>query len=84
MDIIADLQNLAAQLHGHLEEPRMRWEYLLMNRMFGTKVTTWARRVLPETKSFLSRTWDKAMFDLEARQMTGRNGIGFIAPKREG
>ena len=84
MDIIADLQNLAAQLHGHLEEPRMRWEYLLMNRMFGTKVTTWARGVLPETKSFLSRTWDKAMFDLEARQMTGRNGIGFIAPKREG
>ena len=71
-DMFEELQVLAAELQGHLELPTLRWKYAWMKPMFGSKAAKWAQRVLPETRSWFNRGWDKAMFALETRQATNR------------
>src|SRR5208337_997342 len=65
MDILTELQALAAQLQGHLELPRLRWKYAWMKPIFGWKVAKRAQMVLPQIKASLIRRWDKAMYRLE-------------------
>ena len=67
-DIVAELQNLAAQLQGHLEEPRLRWKYAWIKPVFGWKAAKWAQRALPQLKASCVRHCDKAIYRLE----TGR------------
>lgn len=66
-DIVAELQVIAAQLHGHLEEPRLRWKYAWMKPVFGWKTATWAQSALPQIKGSCVRQCDKAMYRLESR-----------------
>src|ERR1700687_3531767 len=66
-DIVAELEGLAAQLQGRLEEPRLSWKYAWMKPIFGWKAAKWAMMMLPGHKTSLVRHWDKAMFRLEAR-----------------
>jgi glycosyltransferase involved in cell wall biosynthesis len=67
-DIVAELQDLAAQLQGHLEVPRLRWKYAWMKPILGRKAAKWAQMMLPQMKASLFRTWDKAMYRLETRE----------------
>jgi glycosyltransferase involved in cell wall biosynthesis len=67
-DLVAELQALAAQLHGRLEEPRLHWKYAWMKPVFGRKAAKWAERTIPNFKLSLLREWDKRMFKLEARR----------------
>ncbi len=67
-DLIAELQALASQLNGHLEEPRLRWKYAWMEPLLGRKTAKQAEMVLPALKGSLLRSWDKAMYDLENRK----------------
>ncbi len=64
-DIIAELQDLAAQLQGRLEVPRLRWKYAWMKPIFGWKTAKQGQMVLPQLKASLLRSWDKAMYRLE-------------------
>jgi glycosyltransferase involved in cell wall biosynthesis len=66
-DLVAELEILAAQLRGHLEEPRLRWKYRWMKPILGWKAAKWAQRELPQMKASLLRKWDKAMYSLESR-----------------
>jgi glycosyltransferase involved in cell wall biosynthesis len=75
-DIGAELQELATQLGGHLEAPRLNWKYGWMKPIFGSKATKWAQRTIPEFKASCVRSCDKAMFRLEAAQRTGRLANG--------
>jgi glycosyltransferase involved in cell wall biosynthesis len=68
LDIAAELQDLAAQLQGHLEVPQLRWKYAWMKPIFGMKAAKWAQMVLPQLKASLIRYWDKAMYELENRE----------------
>jgi hypothetical protein len=68
LDIFAELQALAAQLGGQLEEPRLRWKYAWMKPILGYKITKSAQMVLPELKASLLRRWDKAMYEWENRK----------------
>jgi glycosyltransferase involved in cell wall biosynthesis len=70
-DIVAELEGLAAQLQGTLEEPRLSWKYAWMKPIFGWKAAKWAMMVLPGHKASLLRHWDKAMYRLEARDSQG-------------
>ena len=72
-DIVAQLHDLAAELQGRLETPRLRSKYAWMKPIFGWKVAKWAQRALPEAKSSLLRRWDKTMFQHEIRGFP--NGI---------
>jgi glycosyltransferase involved in cell wall biosynthesis len=64
-DLVAELQELAAQLQGHLEMPRLRWKYAWMRPMFGWKAAKWAQSVLPQLKASCFRYCDQAIFWLE-------------------
>jgi len=69
MDIIADLQGLAAELGGTLEVPKLAWKYAWIKPILGWKAAKWAETVLPEAKASVLRSWDKAMFELETREL---------------
>jgi hypothetical protein len=36
-----------------------------MEAVFGGKAARWAQRIIPETKSWVNREWDRAMLTLE-------------------
>ena len=71
-DYAAKLQNLAAQLQGRLEEPRLRWKYAWMKPVFGWKAAKWAQTNLPrlreEFKASWLRSYDRMMYWLEGDQ----------------
>ena len=71
LDLVAELQNLAAQFHGQVEPPRLRWKYAWMKPLFGWKAAKSASFVLPQLKASLIRNWDKAMYELESRKTIG-------------
>jgi len=73
-DVMAELQSLAADFQGHLEEPRLRWKYAWMKPLFGWKTAKWAQMVLPQLKASCMRHCDKAMYRL------GTRGSSFAMP----
>jgi len=75
-EIIAEIQRLAGQLGGRMEEPHLRWKFAWMKPVFGWKTAKWAQRVLPETRASLRRSWDKTMFEIESRDPTVISGTG--------
>lgn len=83
MDIVAELQKLAADLGGHLDEPRLRWKYAWMKPLFGWQTAKWAQRALPQMKASLIGSWDKAMFDREARKRISGNDNKSIGVTQE-
>jgi GT2 family glycosyltransferase len=64
-DMFVELQALAEDLQGHLEIPSLRRKYAWMKAVFGGKAARWAQRIIPETKSWVNREWDRAMLTLE-------------------
>ncbi len=77
-DIVAELQALAAELHGNLEAPRLRWKYAWMKPIFGRKVAKWAQVALPRAKSSLIRQWDKTLYRIETRKAFEGQGSNAI------
>ena len=65
-DIVAELQSLAAQLQGDLEEPRLRWKYAWLRKIFGYQTAKRAQFYFPQFKGSLIRFLDKALFRLES------------------
>ncbi len=72
-DLIAELQSLATELQGHLEEPRLRWKFAWMRGVFGWKAAKWAQTVLPQLKASFYRDCDRAMYRFE-KGLTRANG----------
>jgi hypothetical protein len=66
-DLIEELQRMAGELDGHLEEPRLRWKYAWMKPILGWKTAKLAQNGLPQFKGSCVRRWDKLMFSLEAK-----------------
>jgi glycosyltransferase involved in cell wall biosynthesis len=75
LDIVAELQALAAQLQGHLETPRLRRKYAWMEPIFGLAAAKHAQMMLPQMKASLIRYWDRAMYRLETRSAGGSHAI---------
>ena len=70
-DIVAELQSMAAQLQGHLDEPRLLWKYAWMKPLFGWRAEKWAQNSLPLFKATCIRQYDKAIYRLEAGRSAG-------------
>jgi len=64
-DLMAELQSIAADLGGRLEEPRLRWKYAWMKPIFGFQAAKRAQMKLPQLRALLERNWDRAMYKLE-------------------
>jgi len=67
-DLVAELQSIAAELHGHLEEPRLGWKYALMKPIFGWKSAKRAQRVFSQMRSAPMMCLDKWMYRFEKRR----------------
>lgn len=75
-DIVAELQDLAAELGGHLKIPRLRWKYAWMQPIFGLEAANHAQMVLPQMKASVIRAWDKVMYKLGPRRVAPDLAIG--------
>ncbi|WP_353063308.1 glycosyltransferase [Tunturibacter psychrotolerans] len=74
-DIVAEMQSLASQLQGRLDEPRLRWKYAWMKPVFGWKAAKWAQRTLPQIKTSWIRRCDRAIYRLEADRAAENTGV---------
>jgi GT2 family glycosyltransferase len=77
-ELVVEMQSLASQLGGHLEEPRLRWKYSWMKPLFGWKAAKWVQNSLPLLKVSCIRKCDKAMHSLESR-----SGAMAMLPRHE-
>jgi glycosyltransferase involved in cell wall biosynthesis len=75
-DLVSELQDMAAELHGYLEIPHLRWKYTWMKHMFGWKAAKWAQSSLPQAKASCFRHFDKTMHWLEANRTTASPRVG--------
>jgi glycosyltransferase involved in cell wall biosynthesis len=64
-DIVEKLETLAVRFGGRLKAPGLRWKYAWMEPLFGWNSAKQAQLVLPQLKSSLIRSWDRAMYKLE-------------------
>jgi glycosyltransferase involved in cell wall biosynthesis len=64
-DLIRALEQLASELGGKLEEPRLSWKYNWIVKCFGWELGRRAQLLAPKLKTSLVIAWDKAMFLLE-------------------
>lgn len=71
-DILAEMQSLAAQLRGQLEEPTLRWKYAWIKPIFGWNAAEWAQTQGPLLKTAVIRHLDKLMYRVENSQITRR------------
>jgi hypothetical protein len=74
-DLVAELQMVAAQLQGRLEEPRLRWKYAWMKPIFGWKTAKWAQAGLPQLRAEYISRCDKALYRLEASRAGANRGV---------
>jgi glycosyltransferase involved in cell wall biosynthesis len=72
-DIVEELEKLAGRLGGRLEEPRLRWKYAWIKPVFGWGLAKRAQLVLPQLKSSVMRSWDRAMHKLESRNVASHS-----------
>jgi len=58
-DIIAQGEQLARSLGGHLAEPRLPWKYAWIGKLIGWRLAKRAQLGLPRIKWSLIQRWDK-------------------------
>jgi glycosyltransferase involved in cell wall biosynthesis len=64
-EMVARLQEIASELGGVLEIPRLRWKYDWIRPFFGYQTAKRAQNLLPKIKWSLLRCWDRALFRCE-------------------
>jgi glycosyltransferase involved in cell wall biosynthesis len=69
LDIVQQAEQMARDLGGQLEVPRMSWKYSWIEPIFGYAMAKRARFLLPQMKQSLMRLWDKALFHTENRHL---------------
>jgi glycosyltransferase involved in cell wall biosynthesis len=67
LDIAQQLKDIAAQLGGKAEDPRLSWKYNWLVQLFGWDVGRKAQLMLPRIKGSMIIGWDKAMQQWENR-----------------
>jgi glycosyltransferase involved in cell wall biosynthesis len=79
-DLVAELEGVAAELQGHLEEPRLGWKYACMTPIFGWKSTKRAQRVFSQMQSALMMYLGERMYRLKKRRSEERPIADTIGP----
>jgi glycosyltransferase involved in cell wall biosynthesis len=64
-DLMAELNQLAGELGGRLEVPRLRWKYAWIRPLFGWETAKSAQNALQMLKGACLRHCDKAIFKLQ-------------------
>ena len=82
-DLMQEARQLADNLGGRLEIPRLSWKYLWIQKLFGFAVAKRASQRWNHYKSSVMRSWDKALFRLEGRNMAVTPGSFGRTPRFE-
>jgi hypothetical protein len=72
-DLARELEQLAVALGGRLEIPKLSWEYLWVQKLFGWTLAKQVCRRWNRYKSSIMRYWDKALFRLKRGKLTGKS-----------
>jgi glycosyltransferase involved in cell wall biosynthesis len=64
-DLLQELQRMARQLEGHLEEPHLGWKFACVKPILGWRNTKSAQTAFSQLKTTCLRHWDKLMYRLE-------------------
>src|SRR5205807_1103970 len=67
LDIVAQAEQLAADLGGRLETPRLSWKYAWIRLLFGWDAAKKAQISLRRLKASVLRSWDKVLFRFDRR-----------------
>jgi glycosyltransferase involved in cell wall biosynthesis len=70
LDIVRELEQIASEVGGKLEEPRLSWKYDWIVKRFGWSLGRKAQIQMPKVRASLSIAWDKAMLQLENRHQS--------------
>ncbi len=65
LDIAQQLKEIAVQLGGKGEDPRLSWKYNWLVQLFGWGIGRRAQLMLPRIKGSIVIAWDKAMYQLK-------------------
>jgi hypothetical protein len=68
-DIVREAEEIARDLGGRLEAPRLSWKYSWIKAMFGWGPAKHAWLVLPRIRWSFQRSWDKTLFLIENRKL---------------
>jgi hypothetical protein len=74
LDIVEQMHQIAKELGGQLEAPRLPWKYSWIKAVFGWGLAQRAQLFLPSVKWSLVQSWDKTIFRLENRRFAGSLG----------
>jgi glycosyltransferase involved in cell wall biosynthesis len=74
-DLVKQMEQLASTLGGELAPPRLSWKYAWIQKTLGWTAAKRTQLDYNKLKVSLTRSWDKALFQLE-----GRNPPGAHAP----
>lgn len=61
-DIIKEAEQMAREMGGKLEIPRLSWKYSWIRAIFGWSAAKGAEKLLPEIRWWVLKSWDKALF----------------------
>jgi glycosyltransferase involved in cell wall biosynthesis len=84
-DIVSELQQLAAQLQGGLETPRLRWKYAWIEPLLGFNTAKQTQMLVPRLKESLLTYWDKTKVRFAANETAGDHATNIAtSPERFG
>ena len=75
LDIVRQAEQMAKDLEGQLEIPRLSWKYSWIEAVFGWCPAKRAQLFLPRIRWSFERAWDKALFHIEHRTLSGNAGV---------
>lgn len=67
LDIFDQARQVARELGGELEVPRLSWKYSWIDGLFGRVLAKRAQVFFPRIRWSVARSWDKALFRMESR-----------------
>jgi O-antigen/teichoic acid export membrane protein/glycosyltransferase involved in cell wall biosynthesis len=73
-EILREMEQIARDLGGHLEPPRLRWKYSWIQPLFGWNVAKRAEFMLPVMRWWIEKSWDRALFRLH-RKLSRRTAL---------
>jgi glycosyltransferase involved in cell wall biosynthesis len=74
LDIVAQMKQVAEDLGGQLQVPRLSWKYAWIKSLFGWGFAQRAQLFLPHLKWEVARHWDRMLLRLEGGTLLGHLG----------
>jgi glycosyltransferase involved in cell wall biosynthesis len=65
LDLVEQMQQMAAELGGKLKDPRLSWKYSWIKPVFGLALAKNAQITLPRLRWAVVRFWDRTLFRIE-------------------